>query len=178
MTLITRIIIKMELTIDNRKKLKHEKRIGYVFAVLIIAFGALLNVAYIVSNREKDLWLPLLIASGIIGLSYLVAFFMNRNINKDLRTGIKEARVEKIEKKIHKVDYEAGSGVLYIPILGDLFPKLWKPKMNKYSKYFFIVKGVEYDVEKELFDNVIEGDTIEIHYSKYSDILLEFRKTK
>jgi hypothetical protein len=146
-------IIKMELTIENRKKLKREKRIGFVFAVLIIAFGALINLAYILSNQAKGFLMPLFIASGIIGLSCLVAFFMNRRINRDLRAGIKEARVEQVEKKRHKVDYEAGSGVLYIPILGDLFPRLWKPKMNEYSKYILTLKGVEYDVEKELFDN-------------------------
>jgi len=48
--------------------------------------------------------------------------------------------------------------------------------MKEYSKYILIAKGVEYEVEKELFDNTITGDLIEIHDSKYSDIFLEIKK--
>ena len=131
------------MTRENVKKLKTEKRIGFVFSGLIIAFGALINLVIIVSNDEGGWLLPFLIALGIVGLSYFVAFSVNRKINKDLRVGKKEIKTEIVENKAHKIDYEVGSGVLYIPVLGDLFPKLWKPKMNEYSKYILTIKGVE-----------------------------------
>jgi len=168
--------MKIELTKENLKKLKFEKRIGFVFALLVIAFGALINLVYIVSNHEKSLLLLLLIGFGIVGLSYLICFLINRKINKDLRAGTKAVRIEKIGEKIYKPDYEVGSGVLYIPVLGNLFSKLWGIKMKENSKYILVIKGIEYNVEKELFDKVIEGDSIEIHESKYSDIFLEFKK--
>ena len=167
----------MELTKKNIKTLKYEKRISFVFSGLVIAFGALLNLVYIVSNEEKSWLFLLLIDLGIIGLSYFIVFFMNRKINKDLRAGTKDVKIEKIERKKHEIDYEVGSSALFIPILGNLFPKLWGQKMKEYSKYTLVVKGVGFDVEKELFDSVVEGDLIEVHSSKYSEILLEFNKT-
>jgi len=167
----------MELTKKNIKKLKYEKRISFVFSGLVLAFGALLNLVYIVSNDEKGWLLLLLINIGIVGLSYLIAFFINRKINKDLGVGVKVVRIEKIEKKKHYIDYEVGSGALFIPILGNLFPKLWGHRMKEYSKYTLVIKGVGHDVEKELFDSVEEGDLIELHVSKYGEILLELKKT-
>ena len=166
----------MELTTKNIKTLKNEKRIGFVFSGLIIIFGILLSSAYIILNNDKNWVLLLSIGFGIICLSYFIAFFMNRKINNDLRAGTKVVRIEKIEEKKHKTDYEAGSGMLFIPILGNLFPKVWGQKMKEYSKYLLAVQGVNLDVEKELFDNVVAGDLIEIHFSQYSKTLLEFKK--
>ena len=166
----------MELTKENIKTLKNEKRIGFVFAGLVIAFGSLINLVYIVANHEKNWLLLLLIDLGIVGLSYLIAFSINRKINNDLRAGVKVIKKEKIEKKKHEIDYEAGSGVLYIPILGNLFPKLWGHRMKAYSKYILVIKGVAHDVEKELFDSIVEGNLIEIHEAKHSGIVLEFKK--
>ena len=168
----------MKLTKENIKTLKYEKRIGFVFAGLIIAFGALINLFIIVSSPEKNWLLLLLIDLCIVGLSYLVAFSMNRKINRDLREGIKVVKTEKIEIKKSEIDYEVGSGALYIPILGDLFSKLWGHKMKEYSKYILIINGVGHTVEKELFDSVIEGGLIEVHNSKYSDIFFEFKKVE
>jgi len=74
-------IKEMELTKENKKTLKYEKRIGFVFSGLAIAFGALLNLVYIVSNDEKSWFLLTLINIIIVGLSYLIAFSMNRKIN-------------------------------------------------------------------------------------------------
>ena len=171
----------MELTKENIKTLKYEKRIGFVFAGIILAFGLLFNLFFIATklakSYEKDELLILIaIDLLIVGLSYLTASTMNRKINKDLREGIKIVRIEKIDKKNHIIDYEAGSGSLYIPGLGDLFPKLWGQEMRSYSKYVLTIKGIENNVEKELFDNVKEGDLIEVHDSKHSDIFLEFKK--
>ena len=167
----------LELTTENSEKLKFEKRIGFIFALLVIAFGALINLVYIISNHEKSLLLLLLIDIGIVGLSYLICFLINRKINKDLRLGIKTVRIEKIEEKRDKTDCEVGSGVLYIPILGNLFPKLWGQKMKGNTKYILMVKEVGYTVEKKLFDSVIEGGFVEIHDSTYSNIFLELKKS-
>ena len=54
-------------------------------------------------------------------------------------------------------DYEAGSGSLYIPILGDLFPKLWGQKMKEIKKYKVILNGTTQQIEKDLFESVNEG---------------------
>jgi hypothetical protein len=167
----------MELTKQDRKILKYEKRVGHVFAGIILTFGILLSLIFFATNHERDGLLILLKAWSllllmdliIISLSCLTAFLMNRKVNKDLNAGIKIVTTEKIEWKEHKIDYEAGRGSLYIPGLGDMFPKLWGQKMRPYSKYILILKGIEYNIEKELFDSVEKGDFVEIHNAKYSE---------
>lgn len=166
------------LTKEDIKTLKYEKRFGFIMAVFILSLAALFNLVYIVSNHEINLPLLLSIDLAIIGLSLFVMFILNRNINKDLRAGAKVIDIGTIEKKKHKTDYEAGSAALYIPVLGDLFPKLCGPKMKSYSRYILVIKGAGYDVEKELFDDVMEGSPIEIHNSKYSDVFLAIKKNE
>jgi len=158
----------MELTKQDIKILKHEKRLGFVFAGAILTFGLIFNIIFIATpNYEKDrLLLLLFIDLPIIVLSYLTAFLMNRNINKDLRERIKIITTGKIERREHQIDYEPGSAM----------PAPGMREMKAYSKYILILKGIEYDVEKELFEDVKEGDTVEIHNSKYSDILLGVKK--
>jgi hypothetical protein len=160
-----------KLTQQDKKILKYEKRMGYVFAGIILTFGILLNIIFIATNHEREgllilvrAWsLLLLIDFVIVGLSSLTAFLMNKKINKDLSIGIKIITTEKIEWKEHKIDYEVGSG--------------WgRREMKPYSKYILILKGIEYDVEKELFDSVEKGNFVEIHNAKYSETLLEIKK--
>ncbi|MFV0419044.1 MAG: hypothetical protein ACK5KT_09980 [Dysgonomonas sp.] len=76
-----------------------------------------------------------------------------------------------VERKEYKVDFESGSGSLYIPILGDLFPNLWGQKMNPIAKWILIIDNTEYCVEKDLYDNIKEGDSVEIlHTNGLSEI--------
>ena len=161
------------ITENDIKTLKYEKRIGYVFAGFILTGGALSNIVFIATNSERewsllllrDWLLLLLIDFVIIGLSFLVAFLMNRKINKDLRAGTKMVTIGKIARKEHQIDYEAGSGSL-------------GQEMKPYSKYVLTVNGIEYNVEKELFDTVEEGDFIEAHEAKYSEVLLGLAEHK
>jgi len=85
-----------------------------------------------------------------------------------MKTGI-------VKKKEYKVDYEAGSGSLYIPLLGDLFPNLWGQKMNPVDKWILIIDNTEYCVGKDIYDNITEGDSVEICYG---DGLPEIKRCK
>lgn len=69
-----------------------------------------------------------------------------------------------IQRKEYKLDFEAGSGSLYIPILGDLFPNLWGQKMNPVDKWILIIDNTTYTVNKDFYDSVSEGDSVEICY--------------
>lgn len=81
-----------------------------------------------------------------------------------------------VERKEYKVDFEAGSGSLHIPILRDLFPNLWGQKMNPIAKWILIVNNTEYSVEKNLYDNVKEGDSVEILYANGLSEIKEYKK--
>ena len=89
-----------------------------------------------------------------------------------MKVGTKAIKKEKVISKIKETNHEAGSGNLYIPILGDLFPKLWGQKMDDSVKYYLIINHIKYPIGEDLFHLVNENDFVNIHYSKYSNILL------
>ncbi|NDV83903.1 hypothetical protein [Bacteroides sp. 51] len=68
-------------------------------------------------------------------------------------------------------DYEAGSGSLHIPILGDLFPKLFGQRMKPVGRWFITARvnnGLyRYEVEEDLYKRLKEGDQIGIGTDKY-----------
>lgn len=166
----------MNLSNEDIKIIKNEKRVGYVFSGLILAFGGIGNIVYWVSETEKVFIIIALINLLLIAASFLIPFFMNRKYNLDLKEGEKIVKTEIIQKKGMITDYEVGSGSLYIPILGDLFPKLWGQKMKEIQKYTVILNGTAQQIEKNLFEIVNEGDGIEMHFSKHSQILLKIQK--
>ena len=79
-------------------------------------------------------------------------------MNKDIK--------RKIEKKIIEPGYEPGSGAMYIPILGDLFPKLFGPKMREIPHYFIIADNKKYQVKEELYKNLNKGDELTFTYDE------------
>lgn len=73
--------------------------------------------------------------------------------------------------KEFKQDYEAGSGSLYIPILGDLFPSLFGQKMKAIDRWFTLVKiGDEiykYEIDSSLYNEINKDDAVMIEIDKY-----------
>jgi len=153
------------ITENDIKTLKYEKRMGYIFATPFFAFGILFSVVLFATTHETNWTLFFLVNLSTFPLGYLIAFFRNRKINKDLRTGTKMVTIGKITRKEHQIDYEVGSGSL-------------GQEMKAYSKYVLTVNGIEYNVEKELFDTVEEVDFIEVHEAKYSEVLLGLAEHK
>jgi len=72
----------------------------------------------------------------------------------------------KIDKKVIEPSYEPGSGAMYVPILGDLFPKLFGPKMRSIPHYFIIAGNRKYKVEEEFYKNLKEGDELTFTYDE------------
>jgi hypothetical protein len=135
--------------------------------------AAFFNIFYITEPDFDNNWLALfLIDIGTVAMCVLVSFLINRNYILDLKSGIKEIKLGKVCEKLDITDYEAGSGSMYIPGLGDLFPKIWGQEMKAIYLMKLKVNNDEHDVEKELFDKVNEGDLIEIHYATHSQTLL------
>lgn len=78
---------------------------------------------------------------------------------------------EKLCKKLKEVGFEPGSGAMFIPILGDLFPKLWGPKMREVSHYFFEINGRKISVDEDLYNMLEPGDEVKITYDKDNRII-------
>lgn len=170
----------MKLTDKDIKTIKYEKRTGYVFPGFILAFGSFYLLFYTLSNQNISWKIIILFAAGLIGISILTSILINRKYNMDLRSGTKMVRIEQVEQIETLTSYEAGSGAMYIPILGDRFPKLWGQKMRPKIKFNLIINGFRFEVEKDDFSKVKTGDQVEMHYTMHSDTLLgiEFKKEK
>lgn len=65
-----------------------------------------------------------------------------------------------VSKKVEK-SFEAGSGAMYIPILGDLFPKLFGQKMQESNKYFIFTEESRYEVKEEDYNTLNAGDAFD-----------------
>ncbi len=152
----------MELSKKDIKTIEYEKRTGFVFFTFILAFGGLFDLLAIISDGQKDFTLFFLINLGILFLASLVLYFINNKYNKDLILGRKIIKIETVQKKEEKKDYEVGSG------LGG---RGMKPKY----RLLFTINNFKYEVQKEIFDKINAGELIEMHYTKYSDILLDIK---
>lgn len=162
----------MALTEKEIKTIKYEKRIAYVFSGFILVSAALYNLYYFVTNKNIDIIWVILINFGLFVLSILIPELMNRKYNLDIKSGKKIVRTATIQQIETEISYEAGSGMLYIPILGNLFPKIWGQNMRPTEKLYFVINNFRYEVDKEKLSEAKIDDTIEMYYSEHSKTLL------
>lgn len=165
------------LTNEDKVKIKFEKRFSYVLIILVLSVGLLFNLSYFIAfNDQLSLKGLIVIDLALLLIAFLLYFLMNNKLNKDLKSNHKAITLVKVDQKLILKSEEAGSGVLYIPILGYLFPKIWGQKMNNLDVYYLVINGFRYEVDKEFFDTVDEGEQIERHSAKYSKTILGFTK--
>ena len=70
-------------------------------------------------------------------------------------------------------DVESGSGMLYIPILGHFFPKLWGQKMRRIKRYYIVSKeGVRYEINNQDYALLSDKSSCHFIYGQESDILV------
>lgn len=166
----------MKLSSEDIKELKYEKRFGFIFPAMIIAFAVLLNTLYFLTQPEPNMVYVILINTAVVLLSLLLNYKMNHKLNMDLREGIKIPKRAKVQNKEHTTSSEAGSGMLYIPILGDLFPQLWGQKMRPKGYYSLIINNARYEVDKNIYESVSQGDQVDIYYAENSNSQLGIEK--
>lgn len=165
------------LTERDRRILKFEKRMGFMYSGIILWIGMFLNLLYfLLIESGHNYLLVTLVNIGIIILACFVCMMVNRKLNRDLKANEKELVKKKFEKKLEEKSYEAGSGALYIPILGKLLSKLLGYKMKETIRYYVLTDNHRYEVGKELYDNLTEGMEFYIHFAKHSNIVLNVSK--
>ena len=170
--------ITKNLSEKDKRTVNQEKRIAYIFSAIVFLFGALFNLCFVLLQSEEPQSLKLLlpIDAGILLICFIIIFFMNRRYNADLKEMTKVVKIMQIITKYLEPSHEAGSGVLYIPILGDLFPKLWGQKMRPVQSYYLNIDNYRNEIEEELYNMVENGDFVEMHYAKNSNLLLAISK--
>jgi len=168
--------MKRNLTNSDIKEIKHQTRMGYILSFLIFLIVGLFGVFLFFNYDSKigtfDNQYITIFYIILTAISIAISFLINRKYFKDLKNGDKIIKTEKVYKKENRMSYEAGSGNLYIPILGFLFPKTWSQEMKPHFLVYLIINNYRYKVDKTLFDNVKEGDYVKMHYSTYSNTLL------
>ena len=165
----------MDLSNNDRKKLKAERRIGYIFMAIVYMFGGLFNSIYfLVDSFGMSLTTLALIDCGVLVLGAVIMILINKQVNRDLKSNAKGVLTKVVKDKYTEKSYEAGSGMLYIPILGNLFPKLWNQKMRESLKYFIATEGYTYEVEESEYELFQIGETIHIYYGRASGVILGY----
>jgi len=148
---------------------------GYVFCGLIICFGAFFNlVYYLLSKSSFDYLVPVVVNPLILILAWYTCYRINLKVNLDLKEGTKELQKRIVQKKIEETSWEAGSGTLFIPILGNLFPKLWGQGMSDTKKYYIFSDDNRYEVEKDVFNSLQKNDDFYLHIARHSDVVLNY----
>ena len=148
---------------------------GWVFVIIIMAFGALFNLlAFSTPLMDLELRGILSVDLTLLLMAGSVWYSMNKKFISDLNKG-KDVKLERVEKKENLTVHEAGSGNTYIPVLGDLFPQLWGSRTRELERYNFIINNTRHEVEKDLFIKVEEGGLVEMHIARTSKELIEIR---
>ncbi|MBB4035523.1 hypothetical protein GGR21_001416 [Dysgonomonas hofstadii] len=163
---------EIELTVDDIKYIKGEKRIAYVFSSMLFFFLLLFSLAYYLIYGIDCIFL--IIDASLLPFCFLLPVLMNKKYNTDVKSGVKTAKIEKVQSKEQTKSYEAGSGNLYIPVLGNLFPKMWGSHPRMSYIYYLIINNIRYRAGKESYEKVESGDYIEVFYTTYSHMQIGF----
>ena len=106
-----------------------------------------------------------------------VAFFTYKYLTRKIDHDIKNLSFKKKEIIIAYIfysdDVESGSGMLYIPILGHFFPKLWGQKMRRIKRYYIVSKeGVRHEINNQDYALLSDKSSCHFIYGQESDILV------
>lgn len=158
-------------------EIKEMTKIGYVIPIIVLFLATIISAyLFIKEPKSVDLNFLIFIDAFVLLSCILISYQMNRKHYKDLKSGLKKIITAKVTDKQDRSSHEAGGGNLYIPILGDLFPKLWGQKPKKIYWVYFIINQTRYQVNKELFDTIKPGEQVEMHYTLYGNTLLSIEK--
>ncbi|KAF5068150.1 hypothetical protein DSECCO2_245890 [anaerobic digester metagenome] len=167
----------MKLTPEDIAALRYERRFGYLFPALLLALAVLLNALNFVIKFVPDVRVVIFANAAVLLLCLLIHFKISHKLNQDLRDGIKVWEKAKVQAKESNVSYEAGSGAMHIPVLGNLFPKLWGQEMRDSSCFYLILNSTRYEVSRELYEEVNVGDEVRIYYAQHSHSRLGIEKS-
>lgn len=121
-------------------------------------------------SPEKMLSMALFFVLALVLTLFAVRFF-TKNIRSDIRSGHTRTRVSEVKSILEEKNAEAGSGSLYIPVLGSLFPNLFGERMRSQAvKYIVTRENQKFEIPPET--NVAVHEPVKIYFSEKSDMYL------
>ena len=153
--------------------IKYQMRGPKVIALLILTFGAFYSFFYFsIPDFQIPIYFFLLIDLAVALFAGLVFYLGTRKFKLDIQEDHKLVKRDRVQRKEAFISHETGSGTLYIPVLGNLFPKLFSIKMKSNNRYYLIISNTRYRVEEELYHAVNEGDFVDFHFTAVSNLRL------
>ncbi len=157
----------------SQSNLKIEKQgiLGLSMAFTLISLLFIFILSYFcIDNIVFTFALTISILLGGI----FIYLFLSRNIRSDIKTGdVIMLNVHAKQVHIEKPDYEVGSGALYIPILANIFPKMYGQKMKKTTKSFIITDNNEkYEISNTTSP---EKKEYKLYFGKKSNVYLGYK---
>ncbi len=170
--------MRNKLSDADKTKIKYQMRGPKVMALLIITFAAFYSFFYfVIPDFQISIYYFLLIDLVVFLIAWMVYHFGTRKYFLDLQEDYKLVKIDTVQRKEAFISHETGSGTLFIPVLGNLFPKLFSIKMKSGNRYYLIISNTRYRVEEELYNAVTEADQVELHYTAASHFRLSINVT-
>lgn len=155
-------IMKRGLSAKDIKNLRNQCRMSYLISTILFILGTIVGVTiyegYFDANPEViNYQMAVTIGLGILLLSVIVFFLLNRKYYSDIRNNEKMQITKTLQEKNKIKDYYKTTVTL---------------------KYTFIVDNINLVVNKELFDSCNKGDKLIFNYAPKSKFLLGIEKSK
>lgn len=155
--------------------LKLATRPGEIFGILIFAFTVLGVVTAAITQIYSPVELFGFLAIGV-AIAFGITYIVNRSIYKDIKQHVSYIEAGVVDSKSKKLVPVAGSGALYIPVLGRLFPSLWGQKMKKVVRCDLVINNIFYEVNMDDYESIEEGDKVNLIFSSNAKVLLHIFK--
>lgn len=162
--------MKTHLLPSEIEDLKKEKRTGKIFGTSVGLLIGIASVAFVLTEKSPSWIVFIATAAAIAGLlGYLLSMWINRKVNKDLRAGEKEIKVEKIIRK-EQVD----EPITNLSETGSFAenPVFIASEMGSQRHYFLIGEDL-IEVEKSVYQNVEPGEEVRVHIAPNSGLIFK-----
>ncbi len=137
--------------------------------LLILGLGCVLWLL-LGDSPEKMFMMALFFVPALILTLFAVRYF-TKNIRSDIRSGNTRIRISEVKSILEEKNAEAGSGSLYIPVLGSLFPNLFGERMRSQEvKYIITLENEKFEIPPET--KVAVHEPVKIYFSEKSDMYL------
>jgi len=156
------------LTKTDRKNLRDQCKMGLILSLLVFVLATVIGVtiyelSFDTNPNGLNLKVAGLITIGTLCSSVLLNFLICNKYYRDLQFNEKVQVIKTLMNKSKSTIYHASA-------LGSNVSKAYT------EKFEFVVDGIIFNVDKELFEHCDEGDQLIFNYAPKSEYLLSIEK--
>ncbi len=159
----------MRMNDADIKEIKIACRAGIIIPANLFLLSFLIASALFIDNGFTLSFSLIFSLLTTLIISGFVSFLINRNYYRDIRDQEKDESFSIVQKKQHKKDFEAGSGVI---------TKFLAKPMREFIRYDIIVDNTIYRVDEKFYNECAEGDRIILYFARHSRYHLGFELKK